>query len=1016
MKYRIENLLSNNFNIFEEGKLPKRSYFIPYSDRSSLEGTTAVNRRYKSSKVHVLSGEWDFKYFDRSSRIPSIIDTDFFSFDKIIVPSLWQRTGYEQPVYLNTRYEFEVNYPYVPAEMSAGIYRKKFNISKTTKHAVLTFLGVANNLTLYINGNYVGYSECSHNMSEFSVDEYVHPGENELIVVMTKWCNGTYLECQDMFRENGIFRDVYITEHENDCFVFDFHVKTKKSKDGYDLTISGILSGNDFAGRTAGVELFDGERLVCSSFAPADNEIEFAFSSLNVNEWSAEIPKLYSLYVIISSGGEESEIIRQDIGFRSVEIKGDIFLFNDRKIKFKGVNHHDTHPVKGYSMSVSDLENDVSLMKRFNCNAVRTSHYPPDPVFIELCDEYGLYVIDEADIETHGTWFDESFPRSPAYLPKANRLSNDKTWLSRYLDRVKGLYERDKNHPCVTMWSLGNESGGWKNQDKCYEYLKSVSSLPVHYEAVIRTPRGSYDVISEMYQHPSILSRIASDSFTSRYKGKPYFLCEYCHAMGVGPGSLEDYWKLIYSSDKLCGGCIWEFADHTVYDENARFKFTYGGDHGEARHDGNFCIDGLFSPFRKPHTGAYEMKTVYRPIRAERVSDNVYLFRNTNSFLNAEIYDISYEIRKDGQFFDGGQVTLNLQPGESRQQIIKHKATEGDFDYTINFIYCHDGKIVAVEEISINQRSDYSNLNSRFSALGDINLKNSGGVIEFSVGDNKFFFDSMSGELTGWESAGMPLLEGKNPVDVLIFRAPIDNDRNKAPGWKKDGFEDAVYTPVKLSKHGKNGNSYFVVSEGEMTYKSIKLFNVKLTYIVSSNGKLKIQAEISKRGILSKKIELPCFGISLKLPHENQNIKYFGYGCEEDHLCDEALSDFKEHVRLGEYSVTVDEINHNYIKPQESGIHFGTRTLSVSDDNKFGLKVNCLKTPFYYTVRNVSNATLRKAKHIEDLAKSKFVTLNIFGFMRGAGSNSCGPDTLPEHRIYLEKSLRFEIELSSNKV
>ena len=340
-------------------------------------------------------------------------------------------------------------------------------------------------------------------------------------------------------------------------------------------------------------------------------------------------------------------------------------------------------------------------MKQNNINAVRTSHYPPDPIFLDLCDEYGLYVIDEADIETHGTQFNEGLK----FTGKPNIISNDKKWLPRYKDRVMRMYQRDKNHPSITMWSLGNESGGWKNHDKCCDMLKALTDIPVHYEGAIRTPRGSYDVISEMYQIPQLLERIGEHKLTKRYQGKPHFLCEYCHAMGVGPGSLEDYWTLIYKYENLSGGCIWEWADHSVYNENAKYKYTYGGDHGEAYHDSNFCVDGLFYPDRTPHTAAFEMKEVYRPIRCEKAGDKTYRFRNTNAFTKSDIYDVEYNLIVDGVAVEKGSVELDIQPLCSAEIKIAHADIDRNKDVFINFIYTDKkGNQLAKEQLILNQK------------------------------------------------------------------------------------------------------------------------------------------------------------------------------------------------------------------------------------------------------------------------------------------------------------------------
>ncbi len=522
MKYQIKKLHINNFEIYYQNRLNARSYFIPYRNRELLSKKTALDERYGSDMVSVLSGEWKFKYYKKISRLPGTIDTDNIAFDTISVPSTWQRTGYEEPCYLNTRYEFPMNLPNVPDDMSCGVYVRKFDISENAADPIITFLGVCSSLTLYINGQYVGYSEGSHNSAEFAIKNYVKPGENELLVIVSKWCNGTYLECQDMFRENGIFRDVYITENPEQ-YIYDYHVKTSKSSDKYSLSVDVTLKGDKFENESVAAELLLGEEVVASLSTSAARKVVLDFGSLNFTEWNAEKPCLYTLFITYKNDSGDIQTIRSKVGFKQVKIDGEIFKFNGKLFKFKGVNHHDTHETTGYVMSAEDLLRDIKLMKELNVNAVRTSHYPPDPIFLDLCDEYGLYVIDEADIETHGT--QNYLDLKPTLKP--NIISNDEAWLPRYLDRVMSMYQRDKNHVSVTMWSLGNESGGWKNQDACYNELKKLSDIPIHYEGVIRTPRGSYDVISEMYQHPFIIEKIAKHKMTSRYKNKPYFLCEY---------------------------------------------------------------------------------------------------------------------------------------------------------------------------------------------------------------------------------------------------------------------------------------------------------------------------------------------------------------------------------------------------------------------------------------------------------------------------------------------------------
>ena len=995
MKYQIKKLEANNFDVFEIGKLKPRSYFIPYSDRALLERQSVLSERYSSDMVTVLSDDsWGFKYYEKLSRLPARIDTDTLGFDTVTVPSTWQRTGYESPVYLNTRYPFPMTLPSVPEEMSAGLYFKNFTIEEDTAHSVITFLGVCSSLTLYVNGVYVGYSEGSHNMAEFNLDGVAHAGENELLAIVTKWSNGTYLECQDMFRENGIFRDVYITEYQ-ECYIRDFHAKTERQPDGrYELEVlvnTFGISGN----ASIEAELLKDGKVVASQTHSANDDSAFLFANLDVLEWNAEKPELYDLFLTLKSKGQKNMTVRQRIGFKTVEIEKELFLFNGAAIKFKGVNHHDTNEKTGYVMSGKDLLRDVELMKNFNVNAVRTSHYPPDPMFLSLCDEYGLYVIDEADIETHGTQFDLEL--KPTLKP--NIISNDKSWLPRFEDRVLRMYERDKNHPSITMWSLGNESGGWKNQDKCYKLLKERSPLPVHYEAAIRTPRGSYDVISEMYQHPMIISRIAKHSMGSRYKNKPYFLCEYCHAMGLGPGSLEDYWQLIYANDQLTGGCIWEWADHSVYDKNAKYKYTYGGDHGEQYHDGNFCVDGLFFPDRRPHTGAYEMKAVYRPIRSERLSDNVYRFVNTNRFVNASVYDITYELLCNGEAVESGTVELDLEPCASKSLVIAHKMTDEKNEWFINFIYRRkNGAIVAKEQLTIFEKLPKVKLPSGGSVA--YTKKGSAIIVAFECGTA--VFDRKSGALYSYKIGSKEMISSPSGFVPNLFRAVLDNDVNAAKRWKKAGLDSFTVADSRLVKCKNDGGVIELEAKSVLKHADKKLFDFEIEYKVYSNGVIKVKAEIKRPFPSFTKLQLPRFGVSIALDGSLKNVRYYGLGELEN------LPDFKAQSTIGIYSALVDEMFEYYIKPQENSMHMETRFLDLTDDDGRGVRIRCKKAPFTFNVSPYSNETLRKAKHIEDLKHEKNTFLNIDGFVRGTGTASCGPAVLSKYDLCMKDELEFE--------
>lgn len=998
MKYQIKKLEVNNFDVFELGKLDARSYFIPYGKRELLEKQDELSERYNSDRVLVLSGsDWKFKYYEKLSRLPGNIDTDSMLFDVVTVPSTWQRTGFEKPCYINARYEFEPNYPFVPDEMSAGVYVKSFSLEKTDGHTTITFLGVCSCLTLYVNGKFVGYSEGSHNSAEFSLDGFVKEGENELLAIVTKWCNGTYLECQDMFRENGIFRDVYVTSAPDDR-IFDFEIKTKEDRRGFDLEAIVTLELSQNKAAAVRAELFDGERLITEQTRSAQGKVTFFFGNLDVEAWNAEKPKLYSLFLTLGNKDGDLETVRAFVGFKTVKIEKELFLFNGKKIKFKGVNHHDTSADGGYVMTAQQLLEDVRLMKEFNVNAVRTSHYPPDPIFLALCDRYGLYVIDEADIETHGT--QNTLDGKPTN--KANILSNSKQWLPRYADRVMRMFERDKNHVSITMWSLGNESGGWKNQDKCCAMLKERSDLPVHYEGAIRTPRVGYDVISEMYQSQRAVEKIGRHSFLQKYKGKPYFLCEYCHAMGLGPGSLDDYWRIIYAHDNLIGGCIWEWADHAVHHESgAKNEYTYGGDHGEKFHDSNFCVDGLFYPDRTPHTGAYEMQSVYRPIRARFLSDNLFAFTNTESFTDAGEYKVEYEVLCDGESFDSGVLNLELAPGCTKDVVIAHKMTDLSHDYFINFTYLRpDGSFCAKEQLTLFEKFERPSIKVRsgvaFSKKGD------GLVVGFDGG--VAVFNKVTGAFESLTIGSKRIFNNPNGFDFNVFRAPLDNDMNRVKVWKKRGLDGLRLTNKKLVKCKNDKEKHFVEikTTGVLEANGKKMFDTILKYCVYPDGTITVIAKLLRSGFLKAgEIELPRFGVSLKLDPSLENVKYYAMG-ERENLCD-----FDSQSTMGIYDSTVWSLEEPYIKPQENGMHTRARFARFTDEDGVGVEIRYRKAPFIFSARPYSNENLQKAKHREDLKPENKITLNVDGFMRGTGSNSCGPDVFPEYNLQIKDKLKF---------
>ena len=992
MKYGINKTNFNDFSVYEINKLEGRAYAIPYSSKKALKKTPFKKERISSDIVKVLSGKWDFKYYKSNKDLPEILDTDAVEFNKVKVPSTWQRTGYEQPAYINCPYAFDNPPPYVPDEQPVGVYRTFFEIDNTNKNFIISFLGVISCLDLYINGKFVGYSEGAHNSAEFDINEYIVEGKNELVAVVHKWSNATFLECQDMFRENGIFRDVLLYEMPQTYFN-DVYYRTKETKKGWNLDVSVSIKGNT-ENLCVHTEIYYKNKLVAEKCIAAEENCTVSFENLDVKTWNAEIPELYTAFITLYNGEEEIMTERNYIGFKTVKIKKDIFTVNGKKIKIKGVNHHDTHYKNGYVMSFNDMEKDIKLMKSLNVNAVRTSHYPPDAQFIVLCDMYGLYVVDEADIETHGV----------ACEPHNNfdLISHDPSWAPRYLDRVKRMYLRDRSRAGIIMWSLGNEAGGYACQDVCYEYLHDVCpEIPVHYEGVVRGERHSYDVVSEMYTNHANVEKTGKHTRGKKYTPKPFFLCEYAHAMGVGPGGLEEYWDLFYKYDNLMGGCIWEWADHSVYHPGGKIKFTYGGDHGEWRHDGCFCVDGLVYPDRRLHTGAKEMKNVYRPVRAE-LDENKLTFRNTNRFRNTSYLTAVWELVKNGNILIAAdELILDIEPEETKTFELDYKLPDGDCDCHLNVYYFDGDNEVAFEQFEIKNDFEFD-----FECEGKISVSDSDEKSEVEFKNGKIVFSKENGMIESYVSNGKELINSSpayaKGLIPNIYRAFLDNDTHYREKWIAAGYDD--YKCI-CKDFDLEINDDMAEIEVEYLLKSEKsklpIARVETEYKVYADGVVKVEAEL--KPVSQKKLaaHMPRFGVMLEMPENFRNIEYFGMGPDEN------LSDLYAQAMVGIYNTTVEEMHEPYIRPQDSGNRTKVRYLAVTDNEGDGLKFAFKEEYFNFNARTFTQKLLQNAKHQEDLHDENTTVINIDGFTRGTGTASCGPDILPQFEVDGSKGLEF---------
>lgn len=969
MRYQINKENYHRFDIQHLGKLFPRSYFIPFSTKELADSATINDRRYCSDKVTVLSGQWDFKFYPNPAELPDVLHTETISFDTLDVPSCWQMRGYDRPFYVNTRYQFPFKPPEIPKEEPVGtifsmagsdyglgprwirpkeaynfvgVYRKIIRL-EDRKTRVISFLGVSSCLDLYVNGQFVGYSEGSHNTAEFDLTSYLQKGDNELLAVVRRWCTGSYLECQDMFRHNGIFRDVLLYEMESVDF-WDVDFSARKTGDGYRADISAVLT-------TPGeVKVTLSGYGICREKRVQGKEISLSFENLKVLEWTAETPRLYDLYLELPGS-----CVKLRVGFRDLHIQKDLFLLNGRKVKFKGVNHHDTHPRNGYTLKPREMEWDVRLCKQYNMNMVRTSHYPPDPIFLDWCDELGLYVVDEADLETHGVFTQQ-------VKMTYNTLSHDSRWEDRYLERVQHLYERDKLHPGVVMWSLGNEAGGYRNTDAMYRWLKERTNTPVHYESAIHSPRIAYDVGSEMYPTLEMVEKVGLKKRKERpLNDRPYFLCEYAHAMGVGPGAVEKYWELIYRYDSLAGGCVWEMVDHAVQQENG--EYTYGGDHGEYEHDKNFCVDGLFYPNRKPSTGAKVIRHVYRPIRIRHLDGCRYEIFNTNAFTGSDVYEMRF-LYPDGKTMG---LCLSIPPLTKRVVRIPNCPPSATW-VNVAVIDKRTGQEVSREQlifrIPVLREVKADRLLPQWVELKD-------GMLRF-VKNGKYL------------SIGAPY--------TVLFRAPTDNDFDFSNKSSIGDFTRQKEELIGISV--QNGVLH-------MNYKILcpkHEFLCTDTYEGCAEGVL----VTSRLKCVKGKGNLPRFGKAFFLGKEFDEVTYVGRNGE-------SYCDMKEHARIERVCSQVLQMTEPNIRPQESGNRCDCTELTMSDGSTV-FTIRAVDKPFELGVKPYSDRELLSMKHRSD-EKRTGTYVTVSAFQMGIGTGSCGPKTLPEYCFDVRKEyvLRFVI-------
>ncbi|MDO5325340.1 MAG: glycoside hydrolase family 2 TIM barrel-domain containing protein [Clostridia bacterium] len=980
MKIRLNQRNYHDFSVYEANKLPGRSYFIPYPSRGEADKVSPKEKRYRSPKVQCLNGDWDFRFYPVPSQLPDTLDTDQVKFDSIDVPSCWQFRGYDQPFYVNIRYQFPFKPPMIPTTEKVGtvfswlgvdqkvmprwkkpedqynfvgVYRRFLDIQEADKRYTLSFLGVASCLDLYVNGQYIGYSEGAHNTAEFDISAVLHPGQNELAAVVHRWCTGTYLEDQDMFRSNGIFRDVLLRIDEPADF-WDINAVTEKTGESYKL----ILTAETYADTDVTFTLEGHGIQEKKTVHAGDKKAEAAFENLRVTEWNAESPTLYDIYYETPSG-----CVKESIGFKTVEIQGDVLKINGKKIKFKGVNHHDTSPRNGYTMTPDEIEKDILICKQFNIDTIRTSHYPPDPLLLEMADLHGIYIVDENDLETHATF---AMQLTGTY----NTISHDPKWQPRYVDRITRLYQRDKLHAntCIFMWSLGNEAGGFHNTDAMYDYLKAHSALPVHYESAVHCKRIAYDVGSEMYPSVKKVHQVGEHCRKQKpLNDRPYFLCEYAHAMGVGPGNTEAYWQEIYKYDNLMGGCVWEMVDHAVLHPDG--SYTYGGDHGEWEHDGNFCVDGLFYPDRTPSTGAKIMRFIYRPIRVTYLGNGQFEIFNTTAFTNASQYELTFAWN-DGTvntvFPDAAPMTKVIMKLPVGQEI------RGVQTAVVTTRQAGGKEAIAEEQLILSMKVP--------GAAADRPLPTG-----CEIKDGKLCMT--------WN--GKKLVSSAQESTIL-YRAGTDNDTDPL---FSDTMKPYAAQRERVISTEQIPYGYKVVSE--VTNKKAS-FAVTDTYEGCAQGVLVTSSIHCKRGGGI----LPRFGKTFYLDASFDQVEYTG-------RTGESYIDMKEQFPIGRVCCRVTDMTEPNLRPQESGNRCDCTEAGVSD-GKTAVRFLAADKPFELGVKPYTDRALLSMRHWED-EKRTGTYVTIQAFQQGIGTGACGPAIAREHQFSAKQDyeLKFILQIQA---
>ncbi|MCL1835630.1 MAG: DUF4981 domain-containing protein [Oscillospiraceae bacterium] len=1000
------------------GTLPQRCYYVPFSKYSPGTG------REGSDRFASLNGEWEFMYCETEDMLPE----DFFAPgalpDKIDVPSCWQIKGYDRHQYTNVLYPIPCDPPFVPAVNPCALYRRRFAAEQTSMKRTLVFEGVDSCFYVYINGHFAGYSQISHMMSEFDVTDLLYEGDNTIAVLVYKWSTETYVEDQDKLRMSGIFRDVYLLSRPGG-HVYDYTTSQEFAHDYKSARLNiGLETHGSLSFATASLLDAEGAQVAKSGIDGGAVSLEIPAPQL----WTAETPYLYTL-LLETGDGDYTEAIADQIGLREIEITGGVLKVNGVPIRLKGVNRHDSDPETGYTISREQMLTDLKLMKEYNINAIRTSHYPNAPLFYEYCDRYGFYVIDEADFEAHG------METCIGELPEVTELLDSQTNTSRghenpselfedprlvraarrsliadmpeykatIVDRAVRMVRRDRNRACVFCWSLGNEGFWGRNMLASAEAVRELDpQRPRHYERILPHEQGYaaadglLSFVSKMYPPVAWCEEFFEDADETR----PLILCEYSHAMGNGPGDLEDYYLVMEKHPRFAGGFVWEWCDHAVFAgvaDNGKKMFLYGGDFGEFPHDGNFCVDGLVFPDRKPHTGLLELGNVLRPIRAELEGEGRFRLYNKLNFLDVgELYEIQWELTCDGAPVQSGAVKCpSIEAGGHAAISIGYDVpAEGKAYIKLTYVTLRAFGLLPEKHIAGFDQL-YVGGAPAARAGGDGSgttpaapeFTRERGIIRVTSGDSfDYAFSEKEAQFTSIRAGGAELL--KAPVRYNIWRAPTDNERLVKSIWRSWHYDRAVTQVYNVEASGENGTVTIVTKTSVTAPGMARFLDIDTRWTIDADGAIGWQITAAKNPLTPF---LPRFGLLLTLDEDMQDVIYTGYGPNESYI------DKRRASWYGRFKTSVDELSCDYIRPQETGSRWGCDRLVVSSADGRSL---CIEGEgFCFNVSRTDPWAIAEAAHNFELKAGNRITVCIDAAQSGVGSNSCGPELMKQYRL-----------------